>query len=218
MSFQDFTGNFQKLEICNLGPDSLDEEDLSNKKKWECHKENGQWVKRVNAGGCRNYLDSFWTNPQFRMTLTDPDEDDDDNMCTALVAVLQKDRRKKRKEGLDLLTIGYVIYKENERSGRMQVVGGRQEMENLGEIDEDTRFEEEAAPDAGGKKREQPEMTEAELKVEEVLKQSFKKVSGEDMEIDAFELRAVINSVFAGDFSFEGFGLDTARSMVAMHD
>ena len=27
-----------------------------------------------------------------------------------LVRVLQKDRRKKRKEGLDMLTIGYVIY------------------------------------------------------------------------------------------------------------
>ncbi|GFO35614.1 calpain-a, partial [Plakobranchus ocellatus] len=111
MSFQDFTSNFQKLEICNLGPDSLDEDDLSNKKKWECHKESGSWIKRVNAGGCRNYLDTFWTNPQFRMTLTDPDEDDDENLCTALVAILQKDRRKKRMEGLDLLTIGYVIYK-----------------------------------------------------------------------------------------------------------
>ncbi|KAK0047026.1 calpain-B-like isoform X9, partial [Biomphalaria pfeifferi] len=95
MSFQDFTANFQKLEICNLGPDSLDEEDLSNKKKWECYKEH----------------DTFWTNPQFRMTLTDVDDDDNDDMCTAIVAVLQKDRRKKRKEGLDLLTIGFVIYK-----------------------------------------------------------------------------------------------------------
>lgn len=45
------------------------------------------------------------------MTLTDPDDDDDDDLCTMLVGVLQKDRRKKRKEGLDMLTIGYVIYK-----------------------------------------------------------------------------------------------------------
>ena len=56
MSFQDFTQEFQKLEICNLGPDSLDEDDLSNKKRWEVHKEHSQWVKRVSAGGCRNYL------------------------------------------------------------------------------------------------------------------------------------------------------------------
>jgi len=44
------------------------------------------------------------------MTLTDPDDDEDD-LCTTIVALLQKDRRKKRHEGLDMLTIGYVIYK-----------------------------------------------------------------------------------------------------------
>lgn len=56
MSFKDFTENFQKLEICNIGPDSLNEEMLTNKKRWEAHKENGAWTRRVNAGGCRNYL------------------------------------------------------------------------------------------------------------------------------------------------------------------
>ena len=44
------------------------------------------------------------------MTLTDPDDDEDD-LCTTIVALLQKDRRKKRHEGLDMLTIGYVVYK-----------------------------------------------------------------------------------------------------------
>ncbi|KAI8788604.1 calpain-A, partial [Biomphalaria glabrata] len=110
MSFQDFTANFQKLEICNLSPDCLDK-DLSNRKKWECYKEHGAWINRVNAGGCLQYSDTFWTNPQFRMTLTDVDDDDNDGMCTAIVAVLQKDRRKKRREGLDLLTIGFNIFK-----------------------------------------------------------------------------------------------------------
>jgi len=111
MSFDDFKKCFQKLEVCNLGPDSMDEDNVSDKKKWECYKEHNGWVNRVSAGGCRNFLDSFWTNPQFRMTLTDPDDDDDDDLCTALIALFQKDRRKKRKEGVDLLTIGYVIYK-----------------------------------------------------------------------------------------------------------
>ena len=88
-----------------------------------CHILRPNLIKTLNHKSCHKrkgvnpliipllYPDTFWTNPQFRMTLTDPDEDDDENMCTALVAVLQKDRRKKRKEGLDLLTIGYVIYK-----------------------------------------------------------------------------------------------------------
>ncbi|XP_060574888.1 calpain-A-like isoform X3 [Ruditapes philippinarum] len=114
MSFQDWQNNFQKLEICNLGPDSLDEEEMSQGKiRWEATAERGEWIPRVNAGGCRNYLETFATNPQYRVVLTDPDDDEDD-LCTMLVGLLQKDRRKKRKEGLDMLTIGYVIYKMKE--------------------------------------------------------------------------------------------------------
>ncbi|KAL3874806.1 hypothetical protein ACJMK2_037772 [Sinanodonta woodiana] len=112
MSFDDWRKNFQKIEICNLGPDSIDEEDAAKgKKRWEAKDEHGEWIRRVNAGGCRNYLESFWTNPQYRVTLVDPDDDDKEDMCTMLIGLLQKDRRKKRKEGMDMLTIGYVIYK-----------------------------------------------------------------------------------------------------------
>lgn len=60
MSFKDFTDNFQKLEICNLGLDSLDEEQHTcHKKRWETKKVDGAWVPRVNAGGCRNYLGKY---------------------------------------------------------------------------------------------------------------------------------------------------------------
>ncbi|BFZ06814.1 hypothetical protein BsWGS_09853 [Bradybaena similaris] len=259
MSFKDFTSNFQKLEICNLGPDSLDEDDLQNKKKWECFKENEAWIKRVNAGGCRNYIDTFWTNPQFRMTLTDPDDDDNDDLCTAIVAVLQKDRRKKRKEGLDLLTIGYVIYKlEDPNCGpldlkffkynasvaksptfvNMREVCGRHklppgtyaivpstfephyegefllriftEKTNIsGEIDEETRLDDEP---------QKPEPTDEERGQADALKKSFRRIAGEDMEIDAYELQDILNAVFTKEFAFPGFGIDCARSMVAMHD
>ena len=57
--------------------------------------------------------ETFWTNPQYRATVTDPDDDDDENMGTLLIALMQKERRKKRKEGLDMLTIGYAVYKVN---------------------------------------------------------------------------------------------------------
>lgn len=57
MSFQDFSNNFQKVEICNLGPDALiDNSTNQAKKRWESTKIDGGWRKRVNAGGCRNYL------------------------------------------------------------------------------------------------------------------------------------------------------------------
>lgn len=39
-------------------------------------------IPGVTAGGCRNYLESFWKNPQYTVTLNDPDEDDEENKCT----------------------------------------------------------------------------------------------------------------------------------------
>uniref|UniRef100_A0A0B7AEW7 Calpain-3 n=1 Tax=Arion vulgaris TaxID=1028688 RepID=A0A0B7AEW7_9EUPU len=270
MSFQDFTSNFHKLEICNLGPDSLDEEDLQNKKKWETFKVHESWIRRVNAGGCRNYLDTFWTNPQFRMTLVDPDDDDDDDLCTALVAILQKDRRKKRKEGLDFLTIGYTIYKiEDPNCGpldmkffkynasvaksptfiNMREICGRhklppgtyaivpstfephyegefllriftEKVNDSSEIDEKTRLEEDTFKNlpVSRKPADRPEPTEQEQNQAQILKESFRRIAGEDMEIDAFELQEILNSVFTKEFAFSGFGINCARSMVAMHD
>ncbi|XP_056021329.1 calpain-B-like isoform X22 [Ostrea edulis] len=263
MSFDDFRGNFEKLEICNLGPDSLEEDELDGKKRWEGHTENGEWIPRVNAGGCRNYLDTFWTNPQYRVTLTDPDDDDDDDLCTMLVGILQKDRRKKRKEGLDMLTIGYVIYKlDDEGHGPLDIkyfkyhassakspsfinlreVCGRHKLapgtyviipstfephqkgdyllriftekaNQTNEMDEETGIIED---------QEIPPPTEEEQEQEQALKASFRRVAGDDMEIDAYELRDILNTVFTRDgsieFSFDGFSLDTCRSMVAMHD
>lgn len=57
MSFQDFKHYFTRLEICNLNPDSLTDSDLSaGKKKWEMSVFEGEWVRGVTAGGCRNFL------------------------------------------------------------------------------------------------------------------------------------------------------------------
>lgn len=52
--------------------------------------------------------DTFWTNPQFKLKLEDAD--DDDNVCSVVIALMQKNRRKLRKEGLDLETIGFAVY------------------------------------------------------------------------------------------------------------
>ena len=53
MSYDDFQNNFGKLEICNLGPDSETE---GYKKRWEGTEEHGAFVRRVSAGGCRNFI------------------------------------------------------------------------------------------------------------------------------------------------------------------
>ena len=101
MSLKDFQTRFDRLEICNLTPDSLTEEEITqgNKKQWEMSVFEGEWVRGVTAGGCRNYLESFWHNPQYRITLTDPDDDDDENKCTVIIALMQKNRRSKKTNG-----------------------------------------------------------------------------------------------------------------------
>lgn len=57
MSFTDFKRYFTNLEICNLNPDSLTEDEVSQgKKKWNMNVFEGEWVRGVTAGGCRNFL------------------------------------------------------------------------------------------------------------------------------------------------------------------
>ncbi|XP_070491608.1 calpain-A isoform X2 [Chironomus tepperi] len=116
MSYRDFLKYFDRMEICNLSPDSLTEEQESGlKKKWNMNVFEGEWAAGISAGGCRNYLESFHRNPQYVMTLEDPDEDDDDGKCTVLVALMQKNRRSRRNVGLDCLTVGFAIYRVTER-------------------------------------------------------------------------------------------------------
>lgn len=61
------------------------------------------------------HADTFWTNPQYRIDIVDPDEEDDENAGTLIVGVLQEEARKK---GTDLLTVGYVIYQVRFRFSR----------------------------------------------------------------------------------------------------
>ncbi|XP_023930069.1 calpain-A [Lingula anatina] len=269
MSFKDFASNFQKLEICNLGPDALTEDELgtTSKKKWEASSEEGGWKRRVNAGGCRNYLDTFWTNPQYRISVTDPDEDDDDNTCTIIVGLMQKDRRKKKKEGLDLLTVGYAIYllkdpdcgpldlrffKYNASFAKspsfinMREVCGRHKLppgsyaiipstfepnqegdfllriftekaNTAAAIDEKTGISDvqNGFPHKPGP---QAPVTPQDEQQTQKLRETFHRVAGEDMEIDAHELRDVLNAAFMREFKFDGFSMETCRSMVAMMD
>uniref|UniRef100_A0A671L0C1 Calpain-9-like n=1 Tax=Sinocyclocheilus anshuiensis TaxID=1608454 RepID=A0A671L0C1_9TELE len=105
MEFGDFKANYDKIEICNLTADSLSDD---VRKKWEVNLFEGNWIRGSTAGGCRNYIDTFWTNPQFKLRLDHPD--DGDKLCSVIVALLQKNRRRLRKEGLDMETIGFAIY------------------------------------------------------------------------------------------------------------
>ncbi|XP_069741148.1 calpain-9 [Narcine bancroftii] len=109
MAFDDFKRHFSKVEVCNLTPDSLSN---NTSHKWDVTCFEGIWIKGCTAGGCRNFLETFWINPQYKIKLLEEDEEQEDgkNECTVVVALMQKNRRKLRKEGAVLQTIGFAIY------------------------------------------------------------------------------------------------------------
>lgn len=63
MTYDDFMHYFDKLEICNLGPDVMDDirdmtgvsVDQADFKRWNTRTHLGTWDSNT-AGGCRNYL------------------------------------------------------------------------------------------------------------------------------------------------------------------
>lgn len=77
------------------------------------------------AASCRLTLpfcptDTFWTNPQFVISLQEEDDDPDDGEegCSFVVGLIQKNRRKLRKQGEDMHTIGFAIYEVSARDAR----------------------------------------------------------------------------------------------------
>ncbi|XP_078313681.1 calpain-9-like isoform X1 [Crassostrea virginica] len=105
MEFSDFIHNFDSLEICNLTPDSP----VEMPKQWNTAEYHGRWQRGFNAGGRPKYRDSHWTNPQFKVTLSDTDEDGD-KVCSFIVQLMQKDRRKIKDKGEKLIYIGFLVY------------------------------------------------------------------------------------------------------------
>ncbi|NWJ00942.1 CAN8 protein, partial [Crypturellus undulatus] len=57
---------------------------------------------------------TYWTNPQFKIHLDEPDDDHEGSLnepcCTVLVGLMQKNRRRQKKMGEALLSIGYSLY------------------------------------------------------------------------------------------------------------
>uniref|UniRef100_A0A8B9JJF1 Calpain-3 n=1 Tax=Astyanax mexicanus TaxID=7994 RepID=A0A8B9JJF1_ASTMX len=210
MSFDNFKKNYTKLEICNLTPDALDDDKIH---KWTVSVNEGRWVRGCSAGGCRNYPDTFWTNPQYRLRLLEEDDDPEDNevACTFVVALMQKNRRKERKLGANLFTIGFSIYEMHGNKQHMQkdfftVNSSKARSKayiNLREVSQRFRL-------SPGEYVIVPSTYEPHQEGEFIL------LGTVEMEISASELRNVLNRVV--EMNTEGFSLENCRSMIALMD
>uniref|UniRef100_A0A3P9BQ40 Calpain 1, (mu/I) large subunit a n=1 Tax=Maylandia zebra TaxID=106582 RepID=A0A3P9BQ40_9CICH len=226
MSFSDFIRQFSRLEICNLTPDALSDDSLSH---WNTIKFYGTWRRGSTAGGCRNHPNTFWINPQYKITLLEEDDDpeDDEVACSFLVALMQKDRRRYRRQGQDMHTIGFALYEVRTEKICCQNVhlkknfflshsscARSETFINLREVSTRLRLPPgeylivpstfEAGKEADFVLRvftEKQSETEYEEITEDDIDDSFKamfaQLAGEDMEISIHELRTILNRVVA---------------------
>ncbi|GAB0187454.1 calpain-2 catalytic subunit [Grus japonensis] len=239
MAFNDFLRHYSRLEICNLTPDTLASDRY---KKWSLLKLDGNWRRGATAGGCRNYPNTFWMNPQYLIKLEEEDEDPDDpeRGCTFLIGLIQKHRRKQRKMGEDMHTIGFAIYEATREKSNtfinLREVLNRFKLPAGEYIIVPSTFE----PNKNGdfclrvfsEKNANSTVIDDEIEAnfdeteisEDDIEPSFKKLfgqlAGSDAEISAFELRNILNKVMAKrqDIKSDGFSIETCKIMVDLLD
>uniref|UniRef100_A0A8C0HAV0 Calpain-3 n=1 Tax=Chelonoidis abingdonii TaxID=106734 RepID=A0A8C0HAV0_CHEAB len=234
MSFDDFMRYFTKLEICNLTPDTLEADKLQT---WTVSVNEGRWVRGCSAGGCRNYPDTFWTNPQYRLELLEEDDDPEDNevVCSFLVALMQKNRRKERKLGANLLTIGFAIYEMHGNKQHLQKdfflynasKARSKSYINMREISElqgppiifvsdransnkELRVDEASDKEKKKMSRDEKKKSDKDSEEEKQFRNIFQQIAG-----DFLHLGLILSDK---DLKTEGFALESCRSMIALMD
>ncbi|XP_057569243.1 calpain-12 [Hippopotamus amphibius kiboko] len=128
MELQDFLRHFDTVQICSLSPEVLGPSPAGG--GWHIHTFQGRWVRGFNSGGSQPGAETFWTNPQFRLTLLEPDEEDEEGpwggwgaagtrapaqggrtpKCTVLLSLIQRNQRCLRAQGLRYLTVGFHVF------------------------------------------------------------------------------------------------------------
>lgn len=125
MSYRDFCRQFQEVTICLMGPD-FDGDGVSDQ-VGQFAMMKGAWTKDKTAGGSRNNLELFATNPQFVLTVTEADDfnpltDDPESegKCSVVIALMQDHRCSKRNIRVKTLQIGFMLYATDNPNTRLQ--------------------------------------------------------------------------------------------------
>uniref|UniRef100_A0AAR2KBY8 Calpain catalytic domain-containing protein n=1 Tax=Pygocentrus nattereri TaxID=42514 RepID=A0AAR2KBY8_PYGNA len=213
MAFSEFVRQYSRIEICTLTPDAITSDSV---KPWSVCNYSGSWRRGSTAGGCRNNAYTFWMNPQFVIKLDEEDDDPNDNEtgCSLVVGLIQKNRRRLRKDGEDMHTIGYAIYEVRDRQTDVHLdknfflthaqKARSETFINLREVS--TRFR--LPP---GEYLVVPSTFEPNKDGDFCLR---------DMLISAAELKTILNKIIAKrtDIKTDGFSLDTCRVLVNLMD
>uniref|UniRef100_A0A3Q0RN32 Calpain 1, (mu/I) large subunit b n=1 Tax=Amphilophus citrinellus TaxID=61819 RepID=A0A3Q0RN32_AMPCI len=238
MSFQEFLRQFSRLEICNLTPDALSQDTTSF---WTTAVYEGSWRRGSTAGGCRNHPNTFWINPQYKISLLEEDDDpeDEEKACSFLVALMQKDRRRYRRQGQDMHTIGFAIYESQGCPSvhmkkdfflRQSSCARSDNFINLREVSSRFRLPPgeylivpstfEPSKEADFVLRVFTEKQSESQTIDDSFRSMFAQLSGEDMEISVQELRTILNRVVAKhkDLQTDGFSMESCRAMVNLMD
>uniref|UniRef100_A0A665T1N1 calpain-2 n=1 Tax=Echeneis naucrates TaxID=173247 RepID=A0A665T1N1_ECHNA len=227
MSFRDFLRHYSRIEVCTLTPDTIEDDSV---KHWSVSKFDGNWRRGSTAGGCRNHPYTFWMNPQFVIRLEEEDDDPDDGEvgCSFVVGLIQKNRRRLRKQGEDMHTIGFAIYEvspeeEQRRTNKVHLdknfflthaqTARSETFINLREVS--SRFK--LPP---GEYLVVPSTFEPHLNGDFCIRDLLVVFVCQDMEISAAELRTIMNKIVAkrSDIKTDGFSMETCRVMVNLMD
>ncbi|XP_063764863.1 calpain-1 catalytic subunit-like isoform X1 [Eleginops maclovinus] len=114
MTLEDFCKFYSDLDICCLCPDFLDGSTTCH---WKTSFYEGRWVAGTTAGGCMNNMNSFWTNPQYRVKIEElldecSGKQGEKNM---LVSLMQKPDKRNRRL-VKNLHIGFSVFEVTEEN------------------------------------------------------------------------------------------------------
>ncbi|XP_058254741.1 calpain-3-like isoform X2 [Hemibagrus wyckioides] len=110
ISMEDFCKCFSQLDICNYSPAFLDG---SSESHWIYSVHEGRWLAGSTAGGPMHLNDTFWTNPQFPVRITEINKSCESATTQGpniLVSVLQKPDKRNRRLTRKL-HLGFCIFK-----------------------------------------------------------------------------------------------------------
>ena len=96
--FTDFFREFEEVSICTMGPDFDLDGQVDQALTLTLQ---GSWIPNVNAGGCRNDMALFATNPKYKITIGQ-------EINQVIIGLAQK-----KVPGIKLHQIGFTIYESN---------------------------------------------------------------------------------------------------------